>query len=287
MLSTNKIQLFGPMLVRYINLRSASGRRSALETNVQKLPPGQWALQRFEAIDAAHDQCRQTPGRLSDREKACFLSHRSLLTEMLQSDPLEAFMVWEDDVRVGPGAYEAVANFAAQAIPDSWDILYTDLIVPDLGSMLELMVRSRQLRSRREVEVLDLKHRSFAGTSAYMVNPKSLRRVVALLQGFERLDEPVDLSLRRFIHQGILKGCALFPFLTTVSDASLQSEIQPDSTSGTDLAWTLFRRLMWMECEVEELYPMCNRLSSLHPDPESSVMGVITAALISPQFKPK
>lgn len=275
------------MLVRYINLRSASGRRTALETNIQKLPPGQWALQRFEAIDAAHDQCRQTPGRLSDREKACFLSHRSLLTEMVHSGYSEAFMVWEDDVHVGLSAYEAVIRFITQAAPDSWDILYTDLIVPDLGSMLELTVRSRLLRRHREVEVLNLKGRLFAGASAYIVNPKSLRRVVALLQDIAFLDEPVDLLLRRFIHGGILKGCALFPFVTTVSDASLESQIQPDSTSSTDLAWTLFRRLVWLDCEVEELYPMCNRLSSLHPDPESSVMGVITAALISPQFKTK
>ena len=275
------------MFARYINLKSATGRRTSLEANIQALAPNQWLLQRFEAVDAIHDQCRQTPGRISDREKACFLSHSLLLAEMLQSCSTRPFMVWEDDVLVGSSAYEAVARFVAQATPDSWDILYTDLIVPDLGSMLELMVRSRQLRSRREVEVLDLKDRSFAGAAAYMVNPRSLRRVVALLQGFETLDEPIDLLLRRFIHQGILKGFALFPFLTTVSDASLQSQIQPDGTSGTDLAWTLFRRLMWMECEVEELYPMCNRLSSLHPDPESSVMGVITAALISPQFKPK
>ncbi len=275
------------MLARYINLQSASGRRASLEANVRALPPGQWALERFEAIDALHSNCRQTPGRISDREKACFLSHRTLLSEMLESAGTQPFMVWEDDVLVGRSTHEAVARFMAQATPDSWDILYTDLIVPDLVSMLELLVSSRQLRPRSEFEVLDLKGRSFAGTSAYIVNPRKLQRVVALLQAFDRLDEPFDLLLRRFIHQGVLKGFALFPFVTTVSEVSLQSQIQPDSISGTDLAWTLFRRLMWMECEVEELYPMCNRLSSLHPDPESSVMGVITAALISPQFKPK
>lgn len=275
------------MLVRYINLKSASGRRTSLEANFQALAPSHWALQRFEAIDAIHDKCRQTPGRLSDREKACFLSHRSLLAEMLQSGNPQPFMVWEDDVMVGRSAHEAVDSFFAQAAPDSWDILYTDLIVPDLGSMLELLVRSRQLKPRREVEILDLNSRSFAGASAYSVNPRSLQRLVSLLQSLDTLDEPIDLLLRRFIHEGLLKGCALFPFVTTVSDVSLHSQIQPRSTSGTDLAWTLFRRLMWMECEVEELYPMSNLLSSLHPDPESSVMGVITAALVSPQFKPK
>jgi GR25 family glycosyltransferase involved in LPS biosynthesis len=244
-------------------------------------------LQRFEAIDADSNECRLAQGRISEREKGCFLSHKALLTQMLHSGIEIPFMVWEDDVLVGPSAHGAVERFLAQAAPSTWDILYTDLIVPDLGSMLELLTKSRRLRPRQEVEVLDLRGRSFAGASAYLVNPRSLQKVVAALDSVAALNEPVDLLLRRFIHEGALSARALFPFVTTVSDASLQSQIQPDADTGTDLAWTLFRRLMWSECQVESLYPMCNQLSSLHPDPESSVMGVITAALISPYFKPK
>jgi GR25 family glycosyltransferase involved in LPS biosynthesis len=275
------------MLAHYINLKAATARRARLEAQVQALPPGQWVLQRFEAIDADSDECRLAQGRISEREKGCFLSHRALLTQMLHSGVEIPFMVWEDDVLVGPSAHGAVERFLAQAAPSTWDILYTDLIVPDLGSMLELLTKSRKLRPRQEVEVLDLRGRSFAGASAYLVNPRSLQKVVAALDSVAALNEPVDLLLRRFIHEGALSARALFPFVTTVSDASLQSQIQPNADTGTDLAWTLFRRLMWSECQAESLYPMCNQLSSLHPDPESSVMGVITAALISPYFKPK
>ena len=275
------------MLAHYINLKAATARRARLEAQVQALPPGQWVLQRFEAIDADSNECRLAQGRISEREKGCFLSHKALLTQMLHSGVEIPFMVWEDDVLVGPSAHGAVERFLAQAAPSTWDILYTDLIVPDLGSMLELLTKSRKLRPRQEVEVLDLRGRSFAGASAYLVNPRSLQKVVAALDSVAALNEPVDLLLRRFIHEGALSARALFPFVTTVSDASLQSQIQPDADTGTDLAWTLFRRLMWSECQVESLYPMCNQLSSLHPDPESSVMGVITAALISPYFKPK
>jgi GR25 family glycosyltransferase involved in LPS biosynthesis len=275
------------MLAHYINLKAATARRARLEAQVQALPPGQWVLQRFEAIDADSDECRLAQGRISEREKGCFLSHRALLTQMLHSGVEIPFMGWEDDVLVGPSAHGAVERFLAQAAPSTWDILYTDLIVPDLGSMLELLTKSRKLRPRQEVEVLDLRGRSFAGASAYLVNPRSLQKVVAALDSVAALNEPVDLLLRRFIHEGALSARALFPFVTTVSDASLQSQIQPNADTGTDLAWTLFRRLMWSECQAESLYPMCNQLSSLHPDPESSVMGVITAALISPYFKPK
>lgn len=275
------------MLAHYINLRAATDRRRALETQTQSLPPGQWTLERFEALDTASDACQRAQGRISDHEKACLLSHRTLLGQKLQANTTAPFMVWEDDVFVGPTAHGAVERFLMQMPPGSWDILYTDLIVPDLTSMLALLTRRRRLRPQQEIEVLDLRDRSFAGASAYLVNPRSLRKIVDLLYGITALDEPVDLLLRRFIHQGSLQGYALFPFVTTVSDASLQSQIQPGSDAGTDLAWTLFRRLMWTDCKVETLYPLCNRLSSLHSDPESSVMGVILAAMISPQFKPK
>lgn len=275
------------MLAHYINLRAATDRRAALETQVKALPSGQWTLERFEALDATSETCLRAQGRISEREKACLLSHRTLLGQRLQVNTDAPFMIWEDDVFVGPTAHSAVERFLMQMPPGSWDILYTDLIVPDLTSMLALLTRRRRLRPQQGIEVLDLRDRSFAGASAYLVNPRSLRKIVDLLHGITALDEPVDLLLRRFIHQGSLQGHALFPFVTTVSDASMQSQIQPGSAAGTDLAWTLFRRLMWAECEVETLYPLCNRLSSLHPDPESSVMGVIMAAMISPHFKLK
>ena len=275
------------MLARYINLSQAIERRSSLEANLQALPVGQWQVQRFEAINTTHDVCRRISGRISAREKACFLSHRSLLTEMLQTGNREPFMVWEDDVMVGQFAHEAVMRFQATASPDTWDILYTDLTVPDLGTMLNLMVRARPLRARRELEVLDLASMPFAGTIAYLIRPDALPRVTYFLNSFTSLDEPIDSVFRRLIHSGQLKGRALFPFVTTASAGSIGSQIQPDQTCSTDLAWMLFRMLMSMECNVEKLYPLCNQLSSAHPDPEASVMGVITAAMLSSQFKPK
>jgi GR25 family glycosyltransferase involved in LPS biosynthesis len=275
------------MLARYINLKEAHERRDVLERHVEALPAREWQVQRFEAIHSSDQACQQLTGRIAPAEKACLLSHRSLLTEMLKAGVREPFMVWEDDVEVGACAHQAVMSFVSRTDPAQWDVLFTDLIVPDLLSMLQLLVRGRPLRTRKEVEILELSRMSFAGASAYLVNPLSLAKVTGLLHASTSLDEPYDLLLRRLIHEGKIKGNALFPFVTTVSEGSLASQIQPGETSPTDLAWTLFRRLSWMESDPEELYPWCNRLSACHPDPESSVMGVIAAALLSPQFKPK
>ncbi len=275
------------MLARYINLHGARERRAWLESQVQALPADQWRLQRFEAIHSSAQTCLNLPGGINPAEKACLLSHRALLQEMLYNGADTPFMVWEDDVQIGRRTHEAVSSFLAHADPASWDILYTDLVIPDLQSMLHLLMRGRQLRARREIEILDLSQMSFAGTTAYLVNPLALPNLVGLLNDGLSFDQPVDLLLRRLIHEGRLKGRALFPFATTVSAHSLSSQIQTSSTETTDLAWTLFRQLTWMECDIEALYPLCNRLSSAHPDPESSVMGVITAALVSPQFKVK
>jgi hypothetical protein len=275
------------MLARYINLRNAEQRRLALEASIRTLPPGQWQLMRFEAIDKDHPTCRAMVGRATAGEKACYLSHMTLLTEMLEMDTQEPFFVWEDDVLVGYRTNEAVANFVKQTASDAWDLLYTDVVVPDLPSMLELFMRGRLLRQRNHMEVIDLRTLGFAGTTSYLVNTSSLPKIASLLAGLPNLDEPLDLLLRRWIHQGVIKGHVLFPFVTTVSDAGLSSQIASEGTAGTDLAWNLFRRLTWLEADVEQLYPLCNQLSSLHADPASSVMGVITAAQLSPRFRPK
>lgn len=275
------------MLARYINLRHAVERRESLEAEVKRLGAGTWTLERFEAVTTQDPLCRATAGRLRDGEKACFLSHRNLLTQALQEGQQHPFMVWEDDVLPGPLAHSLVRRFLEQAASQNWDLVYTDVIVPDLASMLVLLQRSRLLRSQGATELLDLAKMNFAGSSAYVVNPTALEKVVTLLHQPVSLDEPLDLYLRRLIHQGALRAWVLFPFVTTLSDGSLNSNVQLDNTSGTDLAWTLFRRLIWANRDIEDLYPLCNQLASQHPDPESSILGVITAALLSPQFRPK
>jgi GR25 family glycosyltransferase involved in LPS biosynthesis len=222
------------MLARYINLKEAHERRDVLERHVEALPARDWQVQRFEAIHSSVQACQQLTGRIAPAEKACLLSHRSLLTEMLKAGVREPFMVWEDDVEVGACAHQAVMSFVSRTDPAQWDVLFTDLIVPDLLSMLQLLVRGRPLRTRKEVEILELSRMSFAGASAYLVNPLSLAKVTGLLHASTSLDEPYDLLLRRLIHEGKIKGNALFPFVTTVSEGSLASQIQQRGGGGVE-----------------------------------------------------
>jgi GR25 family glycosyltransferase involved in LPS biosynthesis len=275
------------MLARYINLREAVERRTSLEANIRALPAGKWQVARFEAIDTSRDETRHLPGSASPAEKACYLSHRALLTEMLHAGAMDPFFVWEDDVLVGQLTHEAAVSYTKSVGIETWDLLFTDIVVPDLNNMLLLLTYARRLRSLQKIEALDLRSIVFAGTTSYLVNPTALPKLIKLLSGIHSLDKPLDLQLRQWIHQGLIKAHVLFPFVTTVADAGLKSQISPEDTNGTDLAWNLYRRLVWWERNTQELHPLCNRLASIHPDAESSIMGIISAALISPHFVPK
>jgi GR25 family glycosyltransferase involved in LPS biosynthesis len=275
------------MRAKYINLKSAADRRLELEKNIRSIQPNPWTIERFDAIDINHIKTINLPGKIRPSEKACFLSHVSVLEEMRSKNPKEPFIVWEDDVVIGEISHIAISQFLKQIHPNQWDILYTDLIIPDLKSMLDLFILRKKLKSQNQIEIIDLTNHIFAGATSYLINPDSLDKILKPLKDLQSINEPFDLILRRLIHQKAIRGHALFPFATTVSNNSLNSQIQPDSTIGTDLAWTIFRKLMWAEASPEDLYVLSNRLSSLHPDPESSIMGMIAASILSPHFKPK
>ena len=83
------------MQCAYINLESRPDRRDSIERSFHRSRLDGWTLSRFEAVDAAQVGQAGIPGQATPAEKACFLSHRSLIRQHLMSDG--QLMVLEDD----------------------------------------------------------------------------------------------------------------------------------------------------------------------------------------------
>lgn len=60
---------------------------------------------------------------------------------------------------------------------------------------------------------------------------------------------PCDLALRAWVRGKALKSYVFFPFITTLSGAP--SQIQLQSTASADLMYDSFRRLIWLEAGDE------------------------------------
>ena len=83
------------MECRYINLESAVARRETLEASFALSARPGWRLDRWPATTAAQVEADGVQGRLPPAHKACFLSHRALITANAASPG--HLMVLEDD----------------------------------------------------------------------------------------------------------------------------------------------------------------------------------------------
>jgi GR25 family glycosyltransferase involved in LPS biosynthesis len=237
------------MECHYINLNSAIERRATLEANFARCRRQGWELRRFTALDEATVEKNQVPGKRSWREKACFLSHRSLIER--QADDGRSFMVMEDDAQLGLTSLEVIEGVLAENHSAQWDILFTDISVQQVETMMMLALNRGQLMEKRMVIPLDLARISFVGATAYVVNGASRRKLLTYLAAGVPVDTESDVYLNGGIATGELKAAVLFPFITTLSEHSTKTQIQLADTRTANVARDAFRRMMWLESSAE------------------------------------
>lgn len=196
-------------------------------------------------MDEATTRQDAVPGERSWREKACFLSHRGVIEA--HGNDGRCFMVLEDDAQFGLSSLEIIDGILAENTGTQWDLLFTDVSVLQSNTMLVLATQRSQLQERRQVLPLDLAKIPFIGATAYVVNGASRQKLLNYLAAGVPVDIEYDIYLYHGIAAGHLKAAVLFPFVTTLSKHSMQSQIQPAQVKTSNLARDVFRRMMWLE----------------------------------------
>ena len=140
------------------------------------------------------------------------------------------------------------------------------------------------LKLQQKTQLLNLNNFSFAGATSYIINPLSLIKVDRLLSQEESLDVPYDIYLRTLVEKDILKGYVVFPFITTLSNDSEESQIQLTKTANTDTIWNTFRRMIWLERDLNDFNQITKKIQSDLCDTESVLFSRLIAALISDKF---
>lgn len=275
----------------YINLDRQADRRTALTDSFRRWAPPHWTLRRLPAVDAAAVGNSAWPGSLSDGAKACLLSHRRAIEgHRGQSRPL---LILEDDARLGPSTGAAVDQILAMAdstakVPN-WDLLFTDVILADLESMVRYARRRPMLMAHRQVELADLQDLSFAGSTAYILHPRAVDKLAALLAAASgngmHLNTPYDLLLRQWVRQRHLQAWMTFPFLTTVAANADESQIQTGEATSADRVWNAYRRAMWFDRQDAELQTDLDHLRREICDEESDRIGTILSAGLSSRIR--
>ncbi len=271
------------MECHFINLDEAIDRRLSIESNFDAHRTKDWQLTRFPAINTHYIHHHKVAGTLRDSEKACFMSHRRLIGDQIGTD--EPPLILEDDARFGVNTFTQIDHFLNTKSDDvGWDILFTDVAVVDPKTMIDLFLLRRNLASPCFTQLLDLSTLQFAGATAYLLNPPSIEKIYTYLGTATPLDIPYDLFLRQLIWEGKIKGYVMFPFVTTVSDWAESSQIQTLDTAYTDLTWNTFRKLMWIDRDIEQTRPAIQAIDREVCDDESRQLATIIAACTSSRF---
>lgn len=258
----------------YINLDSAVQRKIQLENNFAAVRKPDWNLVRFPAIDTVYVQNQNIGGKAKPAEKGCFLSHRILIGQNLADD--KTFFILEDDAVLGARSCALIDKVLGRNKTLDWDILFTDVCITELVTMQELLKYRRDLAAKKvEVAFLDLSKIIFGGSTAYLVNGKSKRKVFDALEAAKEIDLPYDLYLRQLAYRSNLKVFSLFPFVTSLSEFSDASQIRAGNEVSVDMVWNLFRKMVWIERDLEECKAALEIFKNMFCDDELTAFGTL------------
>jgi hypothetical protein len=268
----------------YLNLARNEERRAALTRHLQEVGASS-RYERFEAIEgrsvASQYFTPLDPGALG-----LWLTHEKLVHS--QRSPQAHLHIIEDDAIF---ARNAVSQFdvilqAADTWPAGWDILFTDVFVPpDWSEFQSFSTPLSVFATSRNYSVVDLVSIDFAATSSLFLNRACVDKYAALIAGQWSLGLPIDLHIRKLVHEKQLKAYAIVPFLTSVSPESLRSDIR-GTVDRSRKACELYRRAFFVEADHPALLrEMQDLTQGLTHSPLASLYVQLMAFMVSDQFK--
>lgn len=267
----------------YINLDTAVARRESLEACFRKNARPGWTLHRWPATTAADVEAMGVEGRLPPAHKACFLSHKALISAHAARPG--HLMVLEDDAEFGVRTCTLVDQILANNPELQWDVLWTDIAVTDPAGLQRFAKLRRELSARGDALIIDLAQVSYAGATAYIIRDGAKSRVAQMLAEGAAIDIPYDLRLRQLVYEGRLAGHVIFPYLTTVSQHAFQSNIHVNTENCNELIWNVFRRLSWWERDLETEQALIFELMPQICDLEASLYGLLLGATTTDAFR--
>ena len=230
---------------RFINMDASTGRREAFERGLEQLgQAGRYT--RFAAVDGRGvDVGRST---LPPSEMGCMLSHYQCVLEAAERDGLTHIV--EDDVVFAAEAVPILDQILRDTDP-SWDLLFTDIIVPvNFDTLLTLvscwraagMEGTAPPRRPSSIHYLDLAQIPFSGAASYLLSNSGARKLAPLMAAelAKGATMQVDMLHRWAVNKGALSAACTVPFLTSVDPAGIVSTTIADRNQHQASALALF-----------------------------------------------
>lgn len=270
------------MIIHYINLDSATNRRNAVENSFsENHSSSDWTLSRFTAVSIDDERVKNSKGSCTDKEKACFLSHASLVQQASSSK--EAHWIVEDDARFWPQSFSVVTEFVKNHQDADWDILFTDLTIRSFGSMVDLYIARKKLTAN-QIEYINLGSCPFCSAVSYIINPKRAKKVASVLSVPSSIDKGWDIYLASAIAEGKLTAYFTLPFVTSFAEGAQTSQIREIEVDIPGILGRSFRSLMCIEPNTKLINDMLAQIDGRFVDDQADCFGKIMAGFMSDNF---
>jgi GR25 family glycosyltransferase involved in LPS biosynthesis len=276
---------------RFINLQGSIARREAMELQLRAL--GLHGIARLEATDThglpAHAALPDAP--VSPREHACFLSHARAIDS---APPGDFFLVLEDDALLSRALPPLLRQPEALAQLEGFDLVFLECM-PSISatSLLPLwQAMSKHLPHAQSmprdaidgIEILDARSLYNWGAVAYLVTPKGLRTLPALLREALAAGPALafDMTLNALVHDGRIRAAVLAPFLATPalhSHAQSTIDDRPRALENDALAGALRRLFFAGPLDGLDAHVGIYRHAALTQDPQLQLLADLMAQL--------
>jgi GR25 family glycosyltransferase involved in LPS biosynthesis len=235
----------------YINLSRAQVKKEALENMLTA--NGLHNYQRFEAIDGETNVYASM--KLTGGEKGCFLSHYQVLKDNRESS--EIIHIIEDDAIVNDKI--TIAADAIASLDDTkGDIIFTEVLVqPTAGIYLQFRDLLKEYNKTNKIQALNLKGRDLTSATSYFVNPKSISKIITLIESNVEASPPYDLLLRQLVDSGQLKASVLIPFFTYHKFYPGEDSIR--NTSVVEMMLMKLRESFWIDADLPKVLAETDR----------------------------
>lgn len=266
-----------------LNFENSAELWPLVKADFARLAPSSWQLERILAVGSREALRRRIPGDLPAEEKARFLSHVDLLEE--HAGAPAPFAIMEDDILIGPNSCLTITNsvaFIDRGV--EWDILFTDLCITQIGQMADMAGLRRQLMTAGRTRLLDPKGTQFSSSTAYIVHPRAIPKILAATKEQGGFDLAYDVFLRNLVNAGRLNARFIFPFATSVRDKAGVENAAASDEARAEIVLSTYRRMAWRDGSVEPLLPQLADISKTL-DVEAKAFAILWAAMADPSFK--
>jgi GR25 family glycosyltransferase involved in LPS biosynthesis len=241
------------LMTCYINLDARTDRRLSMEERLKAALP----RLSFFRLPALEGDDRKS--NLSRAELGAFLSHAEAIKTAGEDGPT---LVLEDDVIFAKHLQNYLGKIIGhlKAQSGDWDILFLSQMVDisNVSAIYKALTRKEELQKNSDnipkLAILDCKSIYASGASAYIVNPLSKQKLLALIQAYEKIGYPlpIDLCFKQLIDRDLIKAKFTLPHLTGLvglEDSSIQ---QPHRTSVHSLMEDL-SNLYFIDNDIENM----------------------------------